>query len=174
MTPVFICQFYNAIVIIVISYILLLGDFVYKIEEGGHAMNTVLFDFLHEDAKNIRVSVFMDEQGFKDEFDEIDQNAFHLVGYHENHPVATCRFFKKDEKYYIGRVAVLKEYRKHHYGAMMIHKAEEYISSYANCSYLSAQVRVKGFYEKLGYKMTGDVYDDEGVPHILMYKKLKK
>jgi predicted GNAT family N-acyltransferase len=57
---------------------------------------------------------------------------------------------------------------------MMIRKAEEYISSYANCSYLSAQVRVKGFYEKLGYKMTGDVYDDEGVPHILMYKELKK
>ena len=42
-------------------------------------MNTVLFDFLHEDAKIIRVSVFMDEQGFKDEFDEIDQLMVFLL-----------------------------------------------------------------------------------------------
>lgn len=137
-------------------------------------MDIVLFDYLHEDAKRIRVKVFMDEQGFQDEFDGIDDEAYHLVGYDHNHPVATCRFFEKEGKYYIGRVAVLKEYRQLHLGAKMLEAAEKYISQKAERAYLSAQVRVKGFYEKQGYQGVGDPYDDEGVPHSLMYKELKK
>ena len=37
--------------------------------------------------------------------------------------------------------------------------------------YLDAQVKASYFYETLGYKKTSQFHDDEGVPHILMYKK---
>ena len=37
---------------------------------------------------------------------------------------------------------------------------------------LSAQVRVREFYEKMGYVTIGDPYLDEGCPHIMMEKAL--
>lgn len=35
-------------------------------------MNTKIFTSLPQDAKDIRIEVFMNEQGFENEFDEID------------------------------------------------------------------------------------------------------
>ena len=55
------------------------------------------YDFLSDDAKMIRESVFMKEQGFENEFDEIDDIAIHIVLYDNKNPVATCRIFKEDE-----------------------------------------------------------------------------
>ena len=37
------------------------------------------YDNLPEEAKTIRRAVFMEEQGFQEEFDEIDGQAGHLV-----------------------------------------------------------------------------------------------
>ena len=46
------------------------------------------------DAKAIRQSVFVEEQGFEYEFDDIDETALHLVLYDENdNPCATGRLF---------------------------------------------------------------------------------
>ena len=42
------------------------------------------------DEKLIREEVFMSEQGFKNEFDETDGKAFHLVMYDNNIPVAAA------------------------------------------------------------------------------------
>lgn len=41
----------------------------------------------------IRIKVFMEEQGFKNEFDDIDNRAIHIVLYKEGKPVGTCRVF---------------------------------------------------------------------------------
>ena len=51
------------------------------------------FDTLPEDAIFIRKEVFVKEQGFKNEFDEKDNEAHFLVGYENGSPVATCRIF---------------------------------------------------------------------------------
>ena len=71
------------------------------------------FDTLPEDAVFIRKEVFVKEQGFKNEFDEKDNEAHFLVGYECNKPVATCRIFYDTAKniYIFGRIAVLKPYR---------------------------------------------------------------
>ena len=42
-------------------------------------MNTKIFTTLPQDAKDIRIEVFMKEQGFKNEFDEIDTISHHIV-----------------------------------------------------------------------------------------------
>lgn len=44
-------------------------------------MQLEAYDFLPEDAKRIREAVFMKEQGFKNEFDDIDLLALHLILY---------------------------------------------------------------------------------------------
>lgn len=56
------------------------------------------FDTLPEDAIFIRKEVFVKEQGFKNEFDEKDNEAHFLVGYENGSPVATCRIFMIRQK----------------------------------------------------------------------------
>lgn len=77
-------------------------------------MNTKTYTTLPQEAKDIRIKVFMKEQGFENEFDDIDQISSHIVVFDETKPVGTCRFFKENNHYTIGRVAVLKEYRNQH------------------------------------------------------------
>ncbi|MDO4501302.1 MAG: GNAT family N-acetyltransferase, partial [Erysipelotrichaceae bacterium] len=89
-------------------------------------MVTKTYNFLTEDAKKIREKVFMEEQGFKNEFDEIDDKALHIVVYDKMMPIATCRVVESEEAntYIMGRLAVIKEYRGKHIGKGMLLKAE--------------------------------------------------
>lgn len=126
-------------------------------------------------AKDIRQQVFIKEQGFINEFDDIDKCAWHLVVYDEEMPLACCRFFRGDtpNEFIIGRLAVLKEHRGKQLGALMIKEAEKYIKSIGGEKLsLSAQLRVKEFYEKQGFTASGDTYFDEYCEHIHMEKAL--
>ena len=138
-------------------------------------MTFKVYDELCEDAKRIRTEVFVAEQGFETEFDDTDSKAKHIVGYDCEKPVAVCRYFYDPDhnSYMVGRIAVIKECRGMHYGDKILSFAEQRIKKDGgkNVS-LSAQLRVSGFYEKLGYKKVGSVYLDEFCPHILMTKTL--
>lgn len=127
------------------------------------------------DAMYIRETVFINEQGFCDEFDEIDKSAVHLVAYDEDKPVATCRFFWSDERntYLLGRLAVLKEYRKNHLGSVIMTKAEALVRENNGISIeLHAQKQAIKFYEKQGYSVCSDMEYEEHCPHYWMRKKL--
>ncbi len=131
---------------------------------------------LPEDAKLIRELVFMKEQGFTEEFDDTDAIAKHIVFYNDkDQSMATCRYFpdKENPIYFIGRIAVLKEFRKKNYGEMMLQEAERQIKeNNASEIRLAAQVRAKGFYEKSGFSVMGNEFFEEDCPHIWMYKKI--
>ncbi|MDO5520622.1 MAG: GNAT family N-acetyltransferase [bacterium] len=134
-----------------------------------------VYDYLPEEAKHIREEVFMKEQGFEDEFDQIDEIAKHLVVFYKGEAVATARMYQgeKDTEYVIGRVAVLPEYRKLHLGAKMIERLEEEACILgATKLVLSAQCRVQPFYERQGFVAVGEVYLDEFCEHIHMEKSL--
>ena len=90
-------------------------------------MNVKTYTTLPQEAKDIRIKVFMKEQGFENEFDDIDQISSHIVVFDETKPVGTCRFFKENNHYTIGRVAVLKEYRNKHIGLLLLESAEKEI-----------------------------------------------
>lgn len=61
-------------------------------------MQTKNYNYLSKDVRGIRQKVFMDEQGFQNEFDDIDSIATHIVMYNEsNEPIATCRIFEGEE-----------------------------------------------------------------------------
>lgn len=129
-----------------------------------------------EDAYKIRREVFIEEQKFTIDKDEIDERAYHVVIYDEDIPIATGRCFNKEDKkdeYIIGRVAVLKKYRGLKIGREVILLLEEKIKELNGKSVeLSAQVRAKNFYEKIGYVEYGEVYFDEYCEHIKMKKIL--
>lgn len=138
-------------------------------------MKFKIYESLPEEAKQIRIKVFVEEQGFQEEFDDADIGAVHIVIFENGTAAATCRFFYSAEKksYIIGRVAVCKEFRRNHYGAALMELAEkEILKRGVRKVSLSAQCRVADFYEKLGYKKQGDVYLNEYCPHIAMTKEL--
>ncbi|MGN1202551.1 MAG: GNAT family N-acetyltransferase [Eubacterium sp.] len=133
------------------------------------------YNSLSNDAMLVRKTVFIDEQGFRDEFDEIDKFAVHLVAYDDDKPIAACRFFWSNERnaYLIGRLAVIKEYRGTKLGAKMIKNAEELIKAKGGTAVeLHSQEQAVGFYQKQGYTICSEMEYEEFCPHYWMRKEL--
>lgn len=123
---------------------------------------------------DIRKKVFQEEQGVAEEieFDEFDQVAVHVLVYEDSEQkkaVATGRIVYQEDCCKIGRVAVLKENRGMKYGdfvvRMLLNKA---FLAGINSVYLNAQLSTIGFYEKIGFKVTGNEFEEAGIRHIKM------
>ena len=79
-----------------------------------------------QEAKDIRIEIFRKEQGFQQEFDEIDNYALSFLGSIDGKPVATLRLFQDKEnnnRFTIGRGTVRKEYRGRGLGQERIKEA---------------------------------------------------
>lgn len=132
-------------------------------------------------AREIRRKVFVAEQGFSEEleFDDIDQTAWHIVLTSRGKPVGTGRLFVRNPNrpsvFTIGRLAVLREYRKTGAGRLIMEYLEKEAARLgAGMLILCAQVQAQGFYKKCGYRRTlHRPVDDEGVPHVYMEKRIK-
>ena len=134
------------------------------------------FNDVTDDTRYIRETVFVIEQGFSEEFDEIDKKSIHFLVKVNNKRAATARIFKSDNsdtKWSVGRFAVLKEYRGTGLGSFLMKKVEEKIKVQGdNVAELSAQKQAEKFYLSLGYTPMGDIYYDQHAPHIHMEKEL--
>lgn len=124
------------------------------------------------DSVALRQKIFVEEQGFnpETEFDDEEHMFILCVLYEDdNKPVATGRFIPYDDGVLFGRICVLKECRGKAYGdflmRMLIRKA---CDSGFEKHYIQAQVQAQGFYEKLGFKAFGEVYEKGGKPTISM------
>ena len=139
-------------------------------------IRVVKYKSLVKESRDIRETVFVLEQGFKEEFDSVDSTAFHYVLYIDKDAVATGRvYFNEEKKHYaLGRFAVRKEFRKLGIGSILIKYIETDLKRNIGdiYLYLSSQKEAISFYEKNGYEKVGDYYLDENHPHIQMVKKL--
>ena len=133
----------------------------------------VFYDTLHPDCIAIRTAVFVEEQGFKYEFDDMDASSTHLVLYDGDKPVATGRLLFQDGGWWIGRVAVMRPYRGAHLGSRILSELEALARQRgADSVSLGAQCRVQAFYESAGYTAVPEYHDEEGIPHVKMCKAL--
>lgn len=127
-------------------------------------------------AKMIRQAVFVQEQGFQNEFDDIDEHCLHFTFYLEKTPIGCARLFDSIDRpgwLTIGRVAILKPYRQHHYGREMMNQIEQFaLHQKAHGLELSSQLSRSGFYQRCGFHKIGHIYMDEHCPHIHMEKIL--
>jgi len=133
------------------------------------------YNTLPNEAKEIRTKVFIEEQGFKNEFDDLDFRINHLVMYDGKKPIGTCRFYLDKNKniWIFGRLAVIKEYRGKHRGAELLKSAEKYILKESGKEIqLHSQCYAEKFYSRLGYEACSDIEYDEHCPHIWMKKIL--
>ncbi|MCI0764953.1 GNAT family N-acetyltransferase [Bacillus sp. TL12] len=131
-----------------------------------------------EIAFHIRKEVFVKEQDvpLEDEFDTFDTLSdicHHILVYFNEMPVGTGRIRFIDNIGKLERICILQPYRKYGLGKIIIQTLEE-IAREKEISKvkLHGQTHAEGFYNKLGYQTSSDVFMEDGIPHILMIKDL--
>lgn len=152
------------------------------------------------DAFEVRRCVFMEEQGYTDEFDAIDEDpsCIHVVLYIDGALAGCSRIFPEplerslapsspqspsssldggvapDAVYLLGRVAVLPEFRRRGLASSIVQASEDAARvGGAQLIKLHAQEYVQSLYAKEGYEQIAPVdYEDEGQPHVWMAKRL--
>ncbi|MFE4814047.1 GNAT family N-acetyltransferase [Peribacillus simplex] len=129
-------------------------------------------------AFHIRKEVFVEEQGFQletefDEFDALHASSEHILVYYNEKPVGTGRLRVVDGLGKLERICILEPYRKFGLGKIIIKTLEE-IAKEKELSKvkLHGQTQAEGFYKKLGYQTSSDVFMEDGGPHLLMIKEL--
>lgn len=128
-----------------------------------------------EAIREIRRRVFVEEQGVSsaNEFDAIDRVAAHFLARVEGVALGTARLYGEGGIGRIGRVAVLGDSRGRGVGIALMRAALSEASRQGFGEVLlHAQVRVRGFYERLGFQAEGGEYVEEGIPHVSMRLRL--
>ncbi|MBY0483454.1 GNAT family N-acetyltransferase [Nitrosomonas sp.] len=117
----------------------------------------------------IRTEVFINEQQIPEvmEWDEFDAISIHVLACNfDGLPVGTARLLPDG---YIGRMAVLKEWRNKGYGGAMLQKLLEELSNrHEKKVMLNAQASAVKFYEKFGFKVFGNDFWEAGILHVRM------
>ncbi|MEL6609538.1 MAG: GNAT family N-acetyltransferase [Pseudomonadota bacterium] len=119
----------------------------------------------------LRRTVFIEEQGVSvdEEVDGKDAEAIHLLARDGARAIGTARILSYGTTAKIGRVCVLPDQRGSGTGVALIEGCHEAArAAGATRAILGAQLSALGFYERLGYRAYGDVFDDAGIDHQMM------
>lgn len=120
-------------------------------------------------AREVRHTVFVIEQSVPEslEIDASDAVSLHVV-VQDTHgrAIGTGRLLPDG---HIGRIAVLKPLRGHGIGERMMRALMNAARDRGHTGVeLSAQCHAAQFYERLGFKQLGDVYQEAGIAHVFM------
>ena len=128
------------------------------------------------DIIKLRNEVFVVEQNcvFQDA-DAKDQKCYHLMGLVENQLAAYARLVPPGVSYEyvsIGRIVTSPAYRAKGVGkALLVAAINQCNSLFGEQTIkIGAQLYLKKFYEGFGFRQTSDVYDEDGIPHIMMIR----
>lgn len=123
--------------------------------------------------RRVRQSVFIDEQQVPaaDEWDGLDASCQHALA-RDTHGnvIATGRL---TPQHGIGRMAVLREWRRRGVGSAILMELIEQArrNGWARLS-MHAQTHAVPFYERHGFHVTGEAFDECGIAHRHMYMNL--
>ena len=124
---------------------------------------------LREKAFKIRHTVFVIEQNCPEEIEyENEEICTHFLLTYKKDPIATARYRKTNNGYKLERFAVLKEERGKGFGHKILKAMLKDLSSYKEVIYMHAQVDVLPFYQKIGFKKEGDIFEEAGIMHYKM------
>jgi predicted GNAT family N-acyltransferase len=121
---------------------------------------------------DIRQRIFIEEQHVLPEleWDGLDDSAEHVLAKRCGIPVGCARLLHGGK---IGRMAILPQARGQGIGRAMLRAILEHLRSRGIAeAWLSAQTHAIPFYEKCGFVVCSEVYDDAGIPHRDMKRKL--
>lgn len=130
---------------------------------------------LQEGARHVRTEVYIKEQAIPphEEWDTEDAHACHaMISNLAGLPLATGRLITKGMipgEARIGRMAVLRSMRGAGLGQAVLDALLQ-VAADRNCHRITlhAQTSAQAFYARHGFVPSGDVFDEVGIPHILM------
>ncbi|HAN30364.1 MAG TPA: hypothetical protein DCQ06_02090 [Myxococcales bacterium] len=115
------------------------------------------------------VFVFYQKITAEPEVDGLDPQCVHLLGRDSaGRLVATARLFMDEDPVKVGRVAVHQDLHRSGVGTALMHYAHTVIGQ--RPAALSAQNYLRDWYERLGWRPKGEVYDEAEIPHIYMVR----
>lgn len=123
------------------------------------------------DILKLRVEIFVVEQNCPySEVDDLDPPSLHVQGIYKNELIAYARIIPptlEDPHIHIGRVIVKKDHRSSGIGhELMSRTILDTIDRFPNADVeLAAQSPLTGYYEKHGFKIIGEEYPWDGIPH---------
>jgi predicted GNAT family N-acyltransferase len=125
----------------------------------------------------LRRAVFEVEQNVPRPLDRdgLDEGASHAVAFDDTgRCVGTGRFVRLDSRLgQIGRQAVLAEERRHGVGALVLDALERMATLHGLRELVvHAQLPAETFYRQRGYETETAPFQEQGVPHVRMRKRL--
>lgn len=121
----------------------------------------------------IRKVVFVDEQNCPPELEwEHEDESTHFLASHNGLPCGACRWRKTDAGYKLERFAVLKAFRGMGVGRALIAEALSDLPESAHYIYLNSQLDAMSLYAKFGFIAEGEQFEEAGIQHFKMVKKV--
>ncbi len=121
----------------------------------------------------LRFAIFVGEQNVPAgiELDDLDAACVHAVAFDaDGKPIGTGRLLPDG---HIGRMAVVKEWRRRGIGAEILRALMEEARRRGHAEVqLSAQLQAAEFYRGFGFEPEGKVYQEAGILHQRMRRKL--
>lgn len=124
---------------------------------------------------DIRRIVFVQGQNVPEalEIDGLDGECVHFLASCRGRPVGSARLRNAEGLAKAERVAVLSEYRDAGIGRALMHALEAHAQADGFSEVLlHAQQEVISFYQRLGYRGEGDLFEEAGITHRVMRKRL--
>lgn len=131
----------------------------------------------------IREVVFIEEQSVPEDMerDDDDQHAYHLLAVDKGHAIGTGRLVtlktapegETGQWGRVGRMAVLQAYRKSGVGSRLLGMLQDEAKKRGFAGImLHAQLSAMEFYKRHGYEPHGAVFQEAGMPHLEMKRRL--
>ena len=125
--------------------------------------------------ETVRREVFVKEQNVPRnlEFDGRDADALHWLAFTpKDEPVGTLRLLPSGQ---IGRAAVLPAYRGRGVGSRLLCHAIAVAEAHGwGEAWVNAQYVRRGFYAAHGFIVISDLFEDAGIPHQRMLRRLNR
>lgn len=114
---------------------------------------------------------------------DFHKDSFHVGAFYDGELISVASFiidshddFPLDKQYRLRQMATLETYRMLGAGRAVVHYGEQLIRERGfDFLWCKGRTTVQAYYEKLGFKPYGDVFDYPPIGlHIIMYKRLAK
>jgi predicted GNAT family N-acyltransferase len=125
----------------------------------------------------LRELVFCEEQGVprEEELDEHDAHALHVVALEARSGavIGTLRLLLEPDGAKIGRVAVAREWRRRGVALRMLELALDRARAQRTAQVrLAAQLDAVALYEKVGFAVESETFEEAGIAHVWMGQRL--
>jgi len=122
----------------------------------------------------VRGIVFVGEQevSYREEVDEHEHAAVHILGEIDGEPIAAARIRLLGPWAKLERMAVRRQYRRRGYGSALLRFALDEARRRGFSKFkLHAQTAAEAFYAKHGFQAQGDIFLEANIEHRLMVRE---